>query len=138
MPARRVFFFFQDNTASAANAAGTKLFDASVDFAMNVLPIINTNAPTLPFLLTVGLDDNGWPVGDGGGANATFVQENGSINPLPGVPDSPEVDQQADNDYYFAGVYTNVIPSVTIRPEYGDYTPVGVVSTNEEAAERAF
>jgi hypothetical protein len=55
---------------------------------------------------------------------------------LPGVPDSPEVDQQADNDYYFAGVYTTVISSVT--NSYGDYTPVGVVAADEEAAERAF
>ncbi len=141
MPARRVFFFFQDNTASAANAAGTKLFDASVDFAMGVQPTGGTNAPTLPFLWTVGLKDNAQPCTaanpcDGGGANATFVQESGSINPLPGVPDSPEVDQQADNDYYFAGVYTTVIPGVTNF--YGDYTPVDVVAANEEAVERAF
>jgi hypothetical protein len=141
MPARRVFFFFQDNTASAVNAAGTKLFDASVDFAMGVVPTGGTNPPTLPFLWTVGLKDNGQPCTaanpcDGGGANATFVQENGSINALPGVPDSPEADRQADNDYYFAGVYTTAIPSVTNI--YGDYAPIGVVAANEEAAERAF
>ena len=136
MPARRVFFFFQDNTAAAVNAAGSKLFDAAVDFAMSVRPAGNTNAPTLPLILTVGLDDNGWPVGDGGGANATFVQENGNINALPGNPDSPETNQQADNDYYFAGTYTTVISSVTAN--YGAYTPVGVVAADEEAAERAF
>ena len=84
----------------------------------------------------VGRDDNAWPAGDGGGPNASFVQENGVINPLPGVPNSPEVNQQADNDYYFAGSYTTVIPSVTAR--YGNYTPVGAVAVNEEAAERAF
>jgi hypothetical protein len=55
---------------------------------------------------------------------------------LPGVPDSPEVDQQADNDYYFAGSYTTVIGSVTNY--YGDYTPIGDVAADEEAAERAF
>jgi hypothetical protein len=136
MPARRVFFFFQDNTAAAANAAGNKLFDASVDFAMNVVPIINTNTPTLPLIWTVGLDDNGWPAGDGGGANASFVQENGAISPLPGVPDSPEVNQQADNDYYLAGIYSSTIFSVTNF--YGGYTPVDVVAADEEAAERAF
>ena len=32
MPARRSFFFFQDNTAAAATADGWKLFDASVDW----------------------------------------------------------------------------------------------------------
>src|SRR2546429_271405 len=94
-------------------------------------------------LWTVGLDDNGNPFnettpGDGGGPNATFVQENGVINPLPGVPDSPELDRQADNDYYFAGVYTTVIASVTARPENGDYTPIGEVAADEEAVERAF
>src|SRR5262245_35059499 len=85
---------------------------------------------------TVGLDDNAWPVGDGGGPNATFVQENGSIQPLPGSPTSPEVNQQADNDYYFAGSYDTVIDSVIGM--YGAYTPVGLVSANEEAVERAF
>lgn len=85
---------------------------------------------------TVGVNDNGWPAGDGGGANATFVQENNVNNPLPGVPNSPEVNQQADNDYYFAGVYTNVISSIIAM--YGNYTPLGVVAANEEAAERAF
>ena len=36
MPARRIFFFFQDNTAAAANADGWKLFDAAVDWAQNI------------------------------------------------------------------------------------------------------
>jgi hypothetical protein len=87
-------------------------------------------------LWTVGIDDNDHPMGDGGGPNASFVQENGTINPLPGVPNSPEVNQQADNDYYLAGSYTTAIPSVIAF--YGDYTPVGEVAVNEEAAERAF
>jgi hypothetical protein len=88
-----------------------------------------------PFPWDVGRDDDGWPIGNGGGASATFVQEAGT-NPLPGNPNSPEVDAQADDDYYFAGEYTKVIPSVV--EAYGDYSPVGVVLVNEEAAERAF
>jgi hypothetical protein len=106
---------------------------------------VQLNAPTQPipqpvFPWTVGLDDNGWPFnqatpGDGGGSNATFVAETG-VNPLPGNPASPEVDRQADDDYYLAGLYTNTIPSVVTA--YGAYTPVGLVSTNEEAVERAF
>ena len=88
--------------------------------------------PTPVFPWAVGQDDDGWPVGDGGGPNATFVQENGSINELPGSPYNHEIAQQADNDYYFAGVYTNVIDA------NGAYTPVGLVPRNEEAAERAF
>jgi hypothetical protein len=92
--------------------------------------------PPLTFPWTVGLDDNGWPAGDGGGPNATFVQENGGINALPGSPTNPEVNQQGDNDYYFAGTYTEKIDSVVAA--YGDYTPVGVVLVNEEGAERAF
>ena len=86
--------------------------------------------PVLPW--SVGMNDNGWPAGNGGGANASFVQENGTINPLPGVPNSPETDQKGDNDYYFAGVYTTVIAG------NGSYAPVGEVPANEEAAERAF
>jgi len=46
------------------------------------------------------------------------------------------VAQQADNDYYFAGVYSNVIPANEVN--YGSYVPVGIVPRNEEAAERAF
>ena len=87
--------------------------------------------PTAVYPWAVGLDDDGWPEGDGGGANATFVQEAG-VNELPGDPASPEVNQQADDDYYFAGDYSAVIPS------NGDYEPVGLVPENEEAAERAF
>src|SRR5262245_55611665 len=82
----------------------------------------------------VGMNDNDWPLGfTGGGPNTAFLQENGAINPLPGSPVSPTLDPLAsDNDYYFAGVYTTVIPT------NGIYTPVGVVGTNESAAERAF
>ena len=63
-------------------------------------------------LWAVGRDDGGWPVGNGGGPDTTFVQENGVNNGLPGTPTSPETDQQADNDYYFAGDYSFLIPSV--------------------------
>src|SRR4051794_25997578 len=84
----------------------------------------------------VGKDDGGWPAGNGGGPDASFVQENGVNNPLPGSPTSPEIDRQADNDYYFAGNYSTLISSVITV--YGSYTPVGVVPANEEAAERAF
>jgi len=55
---------------------------------------------------------------------------------LPGNPDSREVDQRADDDYYFAGIYTNTLANVINF--YNDYTPTGIISTNEEAAERAF
>jgi hypothetical protein len=44
------------------------------------------------------------------------------------------VNQQADNDYYFAGIYTTIITNNlgTNAP----YTPVGTVPVNENAAER--
>src|SRR2546430_17447795 len=94
-------------------------------------------------LWTVGLDDNGNPFnavtpGDGGGPNATFVQENGVINPLPGVPDSPEIDRQADNDYYFAGAYSTVITNVTIKTQYGDYSSSGRVEVYVDAVSCKF
>ncbi len=88
-------------------------------------------------LWTAGMDDNGWPAGTGGGPNTSFVQENGAISPLPGSPDSVTAPQGADNDYYFAGVYTDVIQSVVDL--YGAYDPLGTaVAVDEEAAERAF
>src|SRR4029453_14608602 len=75
-----------------------------------------TNPPPLPLIYACGRDDNAWPLtGTGGGANAVFVQETGSTSALPGSPtNAPTVPatQSADNDYYFAGVYTNVISSV--------------------------
>ncbi len=136
MAARRVFFFLQDNTAAVLNAAGFKLFDAAVDFAIGVQPNGNTNAPTVPMLWTAGIKDNAQPVNlTGGGPNAAFVQETGAVNPLPGSPDSTAVNRGADNDYYFAGDYSKTIPSVLAM--YGDYTPVGLVIADEEAAERA-
>jgi hypothetical protein len=107
----------------SASGGGTRL---GIDYIR-----FNPKPPGV-FPWTVGLDDNGWPSGNGGGANASFVQENGAINPLPGSPNSPEVAQQADNDYYFAGDYSRIIPA------NGDYIPVGTVLANEEAAERAF
>ncbi len=88
------------------------------------------------FPWTVGLKDNDWPAGKGGGPKTSFVQENGAINPLPGSYISRSVPQGADNDYYFAGTYTTTISSVTAS--YGDYTPIGFVPVDEEAAERAF
>ena len=85
----------------------------------------------------VGADDESWTgTGTGGGPNTIFVQEAGGINALPGNPNNPAVDQQGDNDYYFAGAYTNTLPNIVT--EYGDYAPVGDVPANETSAERAF
>ena len=71
-----------------------------------------------------GAPGRGWPQGEtGGGPNVNFVQENGNENPPPGDPNSPAADQQADDDYYFAGDYPD---------------PIGNVAANEEAFERAF
>ncbi|MBI3414668.1 MAG: hypothetical protein HY043_05005 [Verrucomicrobia bacterium] len=36
MPEKRVFFFFQDNTAASANDNGWKLFDAAVDWSLGI------------------------------------------------------------------------------------------------------
>jgi len=73
----------------------------------------------------LGAPLRGWPRdggADGGGPNVDFVQEAGT-NPPPGNPNSPANDQQADDDYYFAGEYP---------------TPIGVVANDEIAMERAF
>ncbi len=55
MPARRVFFFFQDVTAAAANDDGWKLFDAAVDWAQNLTA---TTTPTAPVITKVNLGAN--------------------------------------------------------------------------------
>ncbi|MCA9263512.1 MAG: hypothetical protein KDA60_06665 [Planctomycetales bacterium] len=65
----------------------------------------------------------GWPLdGVGGGPDVDFVQE-ANVNPPPGDPNSPAVAQQADDDYYFAGVYPD---------------PINTVANDEIAMERAF
>ena len=84
-----------------------------------------------PFPWSVGKDDNAWPVGNGGGPTPPSGRNLGPTR-CQGNPNSPETNQQADDDYYFAGEYTKVITS------NGDYVPVGTVLVNEEAAERAF
>ena len=62
----------------------------------------------------------------------TFVQEgNGPSNPLPGDPNSPAANREADDDFYFAGVYNTQVDGGAA------YTPIGVVTTTEIAIERA-
>jgi hypothetical protein len=95
---------------------------------------VQLNAPTelIPpavFPWAVGLNDNGWPVGNGGRNQRHIAQENG----VTGSPTSPELASRWRTMItYFAGSYTTVIAA------NGAYTPVGLVATNEEAAERAF
>jgi hypothetical protein len=103
-------------------------------FSVLSLSSISSQAQFAPFLVwTCGIDDDAWPLtGTAGGAAANFVQENGAISPLPGSPNSTPVAQGADNDYYFAGSYTTVIPG------NGAYAPIGAVAANENSAERAF
>lgn len=70
-----------------------------------------------------GAPGRGWPTdGVGGGPDVDFVQESGT-NPPPGDADSPAVNQQADDDYYFAGHYPD---------------PINEVANDEIAFERAF
>ncbi|SVC57320.1 uncharacterized protein METZ01_LOCUS310174, partial [marine metagenome] len=109
--------------ANSMQIAEIELLGTPADVPEPLLP------PELPW--SVGRNDDAWPAGDGGGPNTSFMQETGT-NELPGNPASPEVAQQADDDYYWAGVYSTVIAG------NGDYTPVGEVAANEEAAERAF
>ncbi len=68
-----------------------------------------------------------------GAKKPTFVQENGSINDLPGNPGNAEINQQADNDYYFCGgLHKHHCRKRRLRP-------VGVLCrATKEAAERAF
>jgi hypothetical protein len=96
-----------------------------------------TSQAQLSNVWMVGRDDGAWPLtGTTGGPDTNFVQENGAISPLPGSPDSTPTPQGADNDYYFSGVYSTVLPGNTAF--YGAYSPLGLVATNENSAERAF
>ncbi len=60
-----------------------------------------------------------------------FAQEQGATNGLPGNPANNPVNQQADDDYYFSGVYTNQVDGGAV------YAPVGLVGTHELTLERA-
>ncbi|MEM7384369.1 MAG: hypothetical protein AAF514_05435 [Verrucomicrobiota bacterium] len=99
--------------------------------ALSLIPLFFTTSQA-DLIWTVGLPGDGWPqdLGTGGGDETVFVQEAG-VNGLPGDPASPVANQQSDDDYYFAGVYTTVLDG-------SDYEPVGAVAVNEEGAERAF
>ncbi len=95
--------------------------------------LVLTGSTQAALVWTIGLDDNDWPLlGVNSAANASFVQENGAINAMPGSPFSTAAAQQADNDYYVAGTYNTIVPA------NGAYVPVGVVALDEIAAERAF
>lgn len=99
--------------------------------ALSIIPFfVATSQAALVW--TVGLPGDGWPqdLGEGGGEETIFVQEAG-VNELPGDHESPAVNQQSDDDYYFAGVYSTILDG-------GDYEPVGTVEENEIGAERAF
>ncbi|MDA7614403.1 choice-of-anchor D domain-containing protein, partial [Verrucomicrobiales bacterium] len=90
---------------------------------------VTGNDPEGTLVWTVGLPGDGWPQGGAGGGPATNFVIEGGTNELPGDP--ANMDGQADDDYYFAGVYTTVLDG-------GDYEPVGTVAENEEFAERAW
>ncbi len=66
----------------------------------------------------------------GPAGNVFFAQETG-VNALPGNPSNAPVNREADDDYYFAGIYTNQVDSGPA------YTPVGVVAQHEATLERA-
>ncbi|MGC6565186.1 MAG: PEP-CTERM sorting domain-containing protein [Akkermansiaceae bacterium] len=62
----------------------------------------------------------------------TFVQENNNAaDALPGDPNSPATNQAADDDFYFAGLYTNQVDGGAA------YSPLGLVTATEVAIERA-
>lgn len=105
---------------------------------LSLLLLVATSITTQAQILwQVGLNDNAWQTANtGGGPAANYAREQGTINALPGSPTSTGADFAADNDYYFSGVYSLTIPSATAF--YGTYTPIGPVSANENAAERAF
>ena len=66
----------------------------------------------------------------GPAGNVFFAQETG-VNALPGNPSNAPVNREADDDYYFAGIYTNQVDGGPA------YTPVGVVAQHEATLERA-
>jgi len=69
---------------------------------------------------------------NGSSGTTTFVQEgNGPTNSLPGDQFSPATNQQADDDFYFAGNYTNQVDGGPA------YTTHGIVAATEAGIERA-
>ena len=66
---------------------------------------------------------------NGSSGTTTFVQEgNGPTNSIPGDQFSPATNQQADDDFYFAGNYTNQVDGGPI------YTPHGIVAATGRAS----
>ena len=97
-----------------------------------LLAVVTVTSNAQEQIWTVGLPGDGWPqdLGLDGGPQTVFVQEAG-VNDLPGSPENEVVNQQSDDDYYFAGVYDVVLDG-------SDYEPWGEVEFNESGAERAF
>ena len=109
---------------------------------------MKTTLAFIPFLALATASTHGaivWSLGDrdaagrpandsrqfyGPAGTVFFAQETG-VNALPGNPNNAPVNQQADDDYYFAGIYTNQVDGGPL------YTPVGVVAANEQTLERA-
>jgi hypothetical protein len=79
MPARRVFYYFGDATATALTADGLKLFDAAVDWAVNV-----TKKPVIAALTHTGSTITfTWT---GGGTLQEATDLTGSWSPVAGNP----------------------------------------------------
>ena len=66
-----------------------------------------------------------------GPAGTVFFAQEAGNNSLPGNPNNAPVNQQADDDYYFAGAYNNQVDGGPA------YVPVGIVSSHEQTLERA-
>lgn len=109
-------------------------FDISFIFEMHLEVVMLRRFLAVAIALTLGVSVNAqdwttvWEAGTeapggwiGNGSGIDFVQEAG-VNDPPGDANSPAVNQQADDDFYFAGTYPD---------------PIGTVP-QEVAIERAF
>src|SRR5437763_3439716 len=80
---RRLMFSSSDIPAKP-NRNRMRNISSKIFALLALLSAIGLVTPAKAQLLwQVGRDDNGWPAGNGGGPNTSFVQENGVQNPLP-------------------------------------------------------
>jgi hypothetical protein len=98
MPARRVFFFFQDNTAAAANDNAWKLFDAAVNYALGT-----TNNPTggTPPSASISVSGNSLTINSSGGGTIQAADALSSATVWKDIGAAPQTIQMTAKQGFF-------------------------------------
>jgi len=98
MPEKRIFFFFQDNTAAAANDNGWKLFDAAVDFALGTTN--NTGGGTPPSA-SISVSGNSLTINSSGGGTVQSADALSSATVWKDIGAAPQTIQMTAKQGFF-------------------------------------